>query len=282
LLVASASHQDLGWPTFAVAFVALGLVMIQDSNALWETPKMVSWSVLPLVAGLFAVVAAINRAGALDASRRALADLSKLPPWEGDLGGAFAFTAISNAIDNLPSGLIAGTAVAQTHVSVALRNALLIGVDLGPNLSVTCSLATIIWLIALRRGKIKPFRATVFVQGDDVQMVELGQRARLLGEAFRKPGRLANRCWQYFQGDKAVQLSLPSFVDGAHAAAADQCEQRELRKMSASSAIAGGSNGALLSAPEIVSVVAPCCKRHPGHRPPGASAAISAPHCGHR
>ena len=33
--------------------------------------------------------------------------------------------------------------------------ALLIGVDLGPNLSVTGSLATILWLIALRRENIK-------------------------------------------------------------------------------------------------------------------------------
>jgi arsenical pump membrane protein len=151
LLVASAFRVDLGAPTLGVAAVALGLVLIQDRQALWETPRRVSWSVLPLVAGLFVVVEAVNRVGALDASRRALAALGSLPSWQGDLAGAFGVTAISNVINNLPSGLITGTAVVQNHVSESLRNALLIGVDLGPNLSVTGSLATILWLIALRR-----------------------------------------------------------------------------------------------------------------------------------
>jgi arsenical pump membrane protein len=36
-----------------------------------------------------------------------------------------------------------------------MAHAILIGVDLGPNLSVTGSLATILWLIALRREKIE-------------------------------------------------------------------------------------------------------------------------------
>jgi arsenical pump membrane protein len=35
-----------------------------------------------------------------------------------------------------------------------MANAVLIGVDLGPNLSVTGSLATILWLLALRKEKL--------------------------------------------------------------------------------------------------------------------------------
>ena len=154
LLVASAFRVDLGAPTLGVGLLVLGLVAVKDHRVLWETPKSVSWSVLPLVAGLFVVVEAVNRVGALDLGKRALAALGRLPSWQGDLAGAFGVTAISNVVNNLPSGLITGTAVGQTHdLARSLRNALLIGVDLGPNLSVTGSLATILWLIALRREK---------------------------------------------------------------------------------------------------------------------------------
>ncbi|HEY3839368.1 MAG TPA: ArsB/NhaD family transporter, partial [Bryobacteraceae bacterium] len=59
--------------------------------------------------------------------------------------------ALSNIMNNLPSGLLAGSAVQATRVASHLRDAVLIGVDLGPNLSVTGSLATVLWLIAIRR-----------------------------------------------------------------------------------------------------------------------------------
>ena len=40
------------------------------------------------------------------------------------------------------------------HAKGLIANAILIGVDLGPNLSVTGSLATILWLLALRKEKL--------------------------------------------------------------------------------------------------------------------------------
>jgi arsenical pump membrane protein len=54
-------------------------------------------------------------------------------------------------MNNLPLGLIAGAVATGAHLAPRVTGALLIGVDLGPNLSVTGSLATILWLVALRR-----------------------------------------------------------------------------------------------------------------------------------
>jgi arsenical pump membrane protein len=54
-------------------------------------------------------------------------------------------------MNNLPAGLIAATALNQAQPPDVVIDAVLIGVDLGPNLSITGSLATILWLIALRR-----------------------------------------------------------------------------------------------------------------------------------
>jgi arsenical pump membrane protein len=56
-----------------------------------------------------------------------------------------------NLVNNLPLGLIAGTVAGGAHLSPQVTGALLVGIDLGPNLSVTGSLATILWLVALRR-----------------------------------------------------------------------------------------------------------------------------------
>ncbi len=56
-----------------------------------------------------------------------------------------------NLVNNLPAGLVAGRVIELAHVPEHVRSAVLIGVDLGPNLSVTGSLATILLLTALRR-----------------------------------------------------------------------------------------------------------------------------------
>ena len=122
--------------------------------------KHVSWSVLPLVAGLFVLVEALDRAGAMGDVTAALEWCAHLPRIPGSLAASFGITAVSNIMNNLPSGLLAGGAVQEAArsgraVAPHVRDAVLVGVDLGPNLSVTGSLATILGLIALRREKIE-------------------------------------------------------------------------------------------------------------------------------
>jgi arsenical pump membrane protein len=77
-----------------------------------------------------------------------------MPADRGAIALAFTVGFANNLLNNLPVGLIAGAVLAKAHVKELLINSVLLGVDLGPNLSVTGSLATILWLLALRRERI--------------------------------------------------------------------------------------------------------------------------------
>jgi arsenical pump membrane protein len=73
----------------------------------------------------------------------------------GSLTASFGIAALANLMNNLPSGLLAAGALQSAPIPAHIRDAVLIGTDLGPNLSVTGSLATILWLIALRREGVR-------------------------------------------------------------------------------------------------------------------------------
>jgi arsenical pump membrane protein len=126
-------------------------VLVREKTAPWSAIKNISWGVLPLVAGLFVLVEALDKTGLISAVAGFLRDGAAGSPvgTAATAGAGVAF--ISNVINNLPAGLIAGSALQAAHVPEAVRRAVLIGVDIGPNLSVTGSLATILWLTALRR-----------------------------------------------------------------------------------------------------------------------------------
>lgn len=151
MLVASGFGIPLGWPTFAAALLAMILVASQDRSAPVTAIRHASWSILPLVAALFILVAALNQAGMMHAAQSAMVWLDRQPRHAAGFAGAFAVALLSNVMNNLPVGLAAGSALRSAGHAGLLARAVLVGVDLGPNLSVTGSLATILWLIALRR-----------------------------------------------------------------------------------------------------------------------------------
>lgn len=151
LMLASGFDRQLGLPTFLSALAVAALVAFEDRGAPLGILKHVSWSVLFLVAGLFVLVQAVDQAGALTLSRELLRKAADANPALGSLSSAFGVALLANLANNLPIGLIAGSALQGAQLSGSIRDAVLIGVDLGPNLSVTGSLATILWLVALRR-----------------------------------------------------------------------------------------------------------------------------------
>ena len=151
LVTASALGWDLGVPTCGAAIVVVLLVTGARFRTIASLARGVSWSVLPLVAGLFVLVEALNQAGALPLIQDVIRSCSHLPALPGSLFAAFGVAFLSNVMNNLPSGLLTGSALQGMAAPESIRHALLVGVDLGPNLSVTGSLATILWLIAIRR-----------------------------------------------------------------------------------------------------------------------------------
>ena len=100
------------------------------------------------LAGLFVIVEAVNAMGALANGVRLLRSLHGL---KGTLTAGFGIALLSNQMNNLPSGLLSGAAVRASGVQGAVRDAILVGVDLGPNLSISGSPTIILWLIAIRR-----------------------------------------------------------------------------------------------------------------------------------
>ena len=154
LLWASAAGLELGLPTFVAGALTTSLALLLDRRSPWHIARGVSWGVIPLVAGLFVLVAGLKSTGLLDALGKALQLLAQHSGHAAALVAGASVAAASNVMNNLPVALIAGSMGAGPHVSTPLQDAMLVGVDLGPNLSVTGSLATILWLIALRREKM--------------------------------------------------------------------------------------------------------------------------------
>jgi arsenical pump membrane protein len=151
LMVVSAMKIDLGLPTCSCSLAVTGGIAIRARTNPLRIVRRVSWSVLPLVAGLFILMEAMVWIGAMRYTSAALAWAETLPAAVGALLTGTVVGVGNNLVNNLPLGLIAGSTLNSAHVQGVIENAVLVGIDLGPNLSVTGSLATMLWLIAMRR-----------------------------------------------------------------------------------------------------------------------------------
>jgi len=151
LLGASALDRALGLPTFCAGVATAALVHLRQRRSSMPVLRHVAWGVLPLVAGLFVLVEALAQTGLVLRLAQALASLAEASPAKASWLAGVAVALASNLMNNLPTGLIAGSMGSLAALPQQTTAALLIGVDLGPNLSITGSLATLLWLVAIRR-----------------------------------------------------------------------------------------------------------------------------------
>lgn len=161
LLVAAAGlNLPVGYAALALGIASVAIVSIGEVTTARSVSRGAPWSIIPLVAGLFVVVRALDSTGALELARSLLRQASAMPPVLGRLyaGGAVMMT--DTLVNNLPAGVIARYAVQGTGIAAHVAHAVLVGIDLGPNLSVSGSLATLLWVAMLRRDgiEVNPWR----------------------------------------------------------------------------------------------------------------------------
>jgi arsenical pump membrane protein len=151
-IIAAALDLPLG---VVAVLGALALLVLDATSSEPERAvvREVPWGLFPLFGGLLLLVAGAERQGlfaAFEAGIRAAGGLGGLGAPLTTLGSAV----LANLINNLPAALVAASALNGLPLDRTredLLAATIVGVNLGPNLTTIGSLATMLWLLLLRR-----------------------------------------------------------------------------------------------------------------------------------
>lgn len=110
----------------------------------------IPWSLFPFVAGLFVVIRGVENLGL---SEFAAAQLNMLgdDPLRQIIATAFGAGLGSNVINNIPMALLAISVLSHSHATSAAQYGALLGCNLGPNLTVAGSLATMLVISTARK-----------------------------------------------------------------------------------------------------------------------------------
>jgi arsenical pump membrane protein len=148
------------WPLSAVALGG-GLLLIGGA-AYWHQfdwrrlGREVSWPIFPFIAGLFVLVRGVENLRFTQAFGAFLLGLGG----QSSLGAVMATTLGAalgaNLVNNVPMALMMVSAIRQqpalpTPLHTGAIYATILGADLGPNLTTIGSLATMLWVLILRR-----------------------------------------------------------------------------------------------------------------------------------
>ncbi len=161
----------LGWPLYLPALagaVVLGAVSLarQDVSPA-HLARGVAWPLPPFVVGMYTIVVAANRSGLTGLWGSLYTPSSGSWSLSGLLAIAFGTALGSNLVNNLPMALVGITNLANAGRSAdpAMVFASLIGTNVGPNVTVFGSLATMLVLHAARQYGLRLRSTTYLIVG---------------------------------------------------------------------------------------------------------------------
>lgn len=144
----------LSWPLGPVAVIGAIVTLFAALVKPLDAARGISWSTLVLLAALFVMLDGVARAGGVAWMSRTLADTSQYGRVTLETAAVIGAATMSNLFNNLPVAAASAYVVAN-NAGQHLAYPLIVGVDVGPNLTTTGSLATILWIDALRKRGVQ-------------------------------------------------------------------------------------------------------------------------------
>ena len=140
-------------PPYAVGFagcLALAVWGVRARQVDGTLLREVSWPVFPFVVGLFVVIGGEENLGLTGPMAGWLLRLDT-HPLAGMAAMAGGAGLASNVVNNIPAALLARSVLQQSHAHAPLVYAALLGTNIGPNLTLSGSLATLLVLTSARK-----------------------------------------------------------------------------------------------------------------------------------
>jgi Na+/H+ antiporter NhaD and related arsenite permeases len=159
-VLASATKFPLSLVASAGAAALLLGAIFWRRTTVKETGKRISWSILGFIAGMIIVVRSIEDTGLTTAFGNWLLHLSGGTSAGAVMVGTVGTALGTNLINNVPMAVVMTSALstmqhAPTPIQHGFLAATIFGCDLGPNLTTVGSLATVLWLLILRRRGVE-------------------------------------------------------------------------------------------------------------------------------
>ena len=143
-----------GVPPYAIALTGCGALFgwgLWRRQVGWGIVREITWPLFPFVIGLFVVVRGVENLGLAGLAARGLLHAGTQPLAQ-ILVTALGAGLGSNIVNNIPMALLAISVLKHTPAALPAQFGALLGCDLGPNLTVAGSLATMLVISSARRG----------------------------------------------------------------------------------------------------------------------------------